>query len=316
MNKKNIGIVFIGIAILILYVASETFLAAKLDLPQTIGNLLGVLLLIYLAGKFLIRNKSNEIKERLFLLMGTLSIIWSLSVVYLDFSSYKNINKLITNIEEERTNSSEQKLINTPVKVPGYSASTISQVDYLLQVVVQASQPYIVEINKQTSAFSKIPLEKILSVDIYRNKMALNASKQMLAEVDSYYIQYIAIERKMFNALIEEVEKAAVSSQVKDEFISGMNKSNKRSMELLLLQVNESRKMISAVRKILSLAEANFGRVSIVGNTVSFPTEQDNEIYNREIIIMSKAAEEEERLRNEILKFKESNMNAMKAVVK
>jgi hypothetical protein len=316
MKIKNIGIVFIGIAILILYIASETFLAAKLDLPQTIGNLLGLLLLIYLVGKFLIRKKSDEIKERLLFLIGTLSIIWSLAVVYLEFSSYKNINKSISNLEEGRTDLVEQKTSNAPIKIPGYSASTVSQIDYLLQLVLQASQPYTLEINKQTLAFSKIPLEKILSVDIYQNKSALNASLGMLKEVESYYIQHIGLEKQMFNARIEAVEKAAVSSKVKDEFISGMTKSNKRSMELMHLQVNESRKMMTAARKILSLAEANFGMVRIIGDTVSFPSERDNEIYNREIAVIIKAAEEEQRLRNEILKFQESNMNAMKAVVK
>jgi len=316
MKIKNIGIVFIGIAILILYIASETFLATKLDLPQTVGNLLGLLLLIYLVGKFLIRKKSDEIKERLFFLMGTLSVIWSLAVVYLEFSSYKNINKSIAILEEGRSDLIEQKSSNAPIKIPGYSASTVSQIDYLLQLVLQASQPYTLEINKQTLAFSKLPLEKILSVDIYRNKTALNASKEMLKEVESYYIKHIGLEKQMFNAKIEAVEKAAVSSKVKDEFISGMTKTNKRSMELMHLQVNESRKMMAAVSKILSLAEANFGMVRIMGETVSFPSEQDNEIYNLEITVISKAAEEEQRLRNEILKFQESNMNAIKTLVK
>lgn len=315
INRKYLGNAFIGLSVLSLFISSTYLLPKSFDLAQTLGNLVGVLAVCYLIAKFFIRNKGEAAQDSLILLIGVISVIWSLGVIYSNYSSKQNVIKLVDEVARGDVVASESSAVGLPVKVPGYSGSANESTQILLSVAIQSAKPYLIEFQKYGEALDKLPLDKVLSQDIFKSREALDSSKNIINKAEFYLNEQSRIQSEISKAQIKAIEEADVDKSFKDAFMRGYLESNKKTIYLQNSQIEESKKIMMSARKIIDLAEKNIGKVQFIGNSITFPSQRDSDIYNEQIAIMSKAAQEEERLRNEYAKFRESSVNNMKAIV-
>ncbi|QWD79260.1 hypothetical protein ICV01_06305 [Polynucleobacter sp. MWH-Spelu-300-X4] len=301
----------LAFAFVYLITGTYIFLPTNFDTARAVGNLVGVSLLIYLIIKLINRNKSEETKDKGFVALGMIAILWVTLVLYKEVSDHRSLNNFVATIEKGDVSKLEPSLPSN-IKVPGYSGNDADGTQILLNEVLIVLKPYSLEIEKNQAELEKVGIDQILSAQMFNSRSAITNGFQKLDKWTYFVNEESRLINEAYKAQIIAIEKASVSPEIKASFLKGLNKSVDETTRLYKLQTNATHNSIAIARKILKLAESNIGLVQVTANGVIFPKPQDNEAYAQAIQAIQKEAQDEQKYAAARSNYQQSVVNRMK----
>lgn len=313
MSKIH-GQVLLVFSFACLIVGSHIFLPSNFDTARAVGNLAGVLLLVYLIIKFINRNKSQEAKDKGFVALGLIALLWVILVLYKEVSTHKSLSNFVNTIDSGNISQLEPTT-QSNLKVPGYSGNDAEGTQILLNAVLIALKPYSFQIEKNQSELEKLGIDQILSAQMFNSRSAITNGFKKLDKWTYFVNEETRLINEAYNSQLTAIEKSPVAPEVKAEFLKGLNKSVDETTRLYKLQTNATHNSIAIARKILKLAETNIGSVRVLENGIIFPKAEDNEAYAQAIQAIQKEAQDEQKYATARANYQQSVVNKMKNIL-
>lgn len=309
--SKTHGQILLALSFACLILGSYILLPANFDTARAVGNLAGVSFLIYLIIRFINKNKSEEAKDKGFIALALIALLWVTLVLYKEVSDHKNLSNFVDMIDSGNISKLEPTT-QSNLKVPGYSGNDADGTQILLNAVLVALKPYSNQIEKNQSELEKLEIDQILSAQMFNSRSAITNGFKKLDKWAYFVNEETRLINEAYNAQLTAIEKASVAPEIKAGFLKGLNKSVDETTRLHKLQTNATHNSIVIARKILKLAEANIGSVRVLENGVIFPKPEDNEAYSQAIQAIQKEAQDEQKYATARANYQQSVVNKMK----
>ena len=283
----------------ILLIVLSNLLLPNLYVAEAVGNLFGILIILYAAMKVYTRNKDDYLKAKAIFVIGILAMLWTLSVIIKELIEQRNLQGAFKNVESLITGNTSNitpQNQSTNITVPGYSDSKSDQVTNAINQLVTVGIPYGKRTEENIKEIEQIIESGIVDSKIYTTKSYLEQSQRSLVKLSQLVSEQKLIFEEMALAQRKAIDTIKVDDNLRSKMLTGFEKGISENRVLLDAQLKVSRQVINNIQTILNLASSNFGKTKVLKNNVDFGNQADNQIYLNTFNELQNASKEEAKI--------------------